>query len=166
MVVPRTSSLTRTCRSWLQSPTHALCIGDAVAVPMTIICVGVAVLPTGVDVAVSATVGVAVDVSTPGMVAVGETPMTGGVAVGVNAVGAPGLHSEKPSITSHRLSAVQTSKSSQAAPRFAGSHRPVLGLHCWQTGMHRGALTDHSPVSGSHASVHGLPSVSGHTFGR
>src|SRR5262245_6342596 len=167
MLVPRTSSLTRTCRSSLQSPTQALCAGDAVGVPMTITPVGVAVSPTGVDVAVLVTEAVAVGVSTTITGGVGESvATTGGVAVGVNAVGTPGLQSEKPSMTSHRLCAVQTSKSSQAAPRFAGSHRPVLGLHCWHTGMHRGALTEHSPVSGSHASVHGLPSVSGHTLDR
>src|SRR4030095_9320742 len=112
-------------------------------VPMTVVRVAVAL-------------HVAVGVSTPGTIGVGETvAMSGGGAGGGNAVGSPGLQSENPSITSHRLSAVQTSRSSQAAPRFAGSHRPVLGLHCWHTGMHRGALTEHSPVSGSHASVHG-----------
>src|SRR5262245_40630267 len=99
MLVPRTSSLTRTCRSLLQSPTQALWVGDAVAVPRTIICVGVAIFSTGVDVVVLVAVDVAVGVSTAGMLCVGEPGATiGGVAVGVNTVGAPGLQSEKPSI--------------------------------------------------------------------
>src|SRR5262245_61281844 len=68
------------------------------------------------------------------------------------------------SFASQWLTGVQTSKSSHVPFSLMGSHIPVAGLQVSHSGTHSGTFSTHSPVSKSHPSVQGLPSVSGHCF--
>jgi hypothetical protein len=143
-------------------------VAAGIAVP-----VRVGVKPAdGVEVGVTLAVGVAVAAAAVSVGVGVEVGVELGVAVGRVIVGSPAMQRPRipttgRSTASQRLCGVHTSKSSQDAPRFVGSHAPVLGLHCSQFGKQSdlGAFTSHWPVSKLQLSVHRLPSVSGQIFG-
>src|SRR5262249_18454070 len=88
------------------------------------------------------------------------------VGVGVGPVASPATQKVRSIslMVSQRLDGVHSSKSSQALPMLAGWHAPVSALQVSQVGSHLTALPSHSPVSTSQASLHRLPSVSGHSL--